>query len=80
LLCSPVTPNISSNTSNVASWLGGKNCSTLAINGYTADPRKYAEIQRWYRSKIRYTNLMKRMWMWTIHVQLGSVRTEKGCH
>ena len=51
LLCSLVTPNISSNAHNVTSWLGGKNWSTLAINGGTADPRKYAEIRRWHRSK-----------------------------
>ena len=51
LLCSPGTRKISSNAHNVTSWLGGKHCSTLATNGGTADPRKYAEIRRLHRSK-----------------------------
>jgi len=52
LVCVPVTPNISSNTSNITSWLGGKDYSVLTYNGATAYPRKYAEIQRWHRSKL----------------------------
>ena len=51
LLCSPVTPNVSSNTYNVTAWLGGKDYSTLTHNGYAAYPRKYAEIRRWHRGK-----------------------------
>ena len=51
LLCSPVAPNISSNTHNLTAWLGGKDYSTLTYNGGTADPRKYAEIRRWHGSK-----------------------------
>jgi hypothetical protein len=51
LLCSPVTPNISSNTSHGTSWLGGKKYSILATNGGTADSKKYAEIRRWHISK-----------------------------
>ena len=51
LLCSPVTPNIFSNTHNVTSWLGGKDYSTLTYNGFTADSMKYAEIRRWHRRK-----------------------------
>ena len=46
LLCATVTPNISSNTHNITSWLGGKDFSTLTYTGGTADPRKYAEIRR----------------------------------
>ena len=51
LLCSPVAPNINSNTHNVTAWLGGKDYSTITYNGYTNDPMKYAEIRRWHRSK-----------------------------
>jgi hypothetical protein len=51
LLCSPVTPNNSSNTSHVTSWLGGKKYSLLASNGYSADSKKYAEIRRWHKSE-----------------------------
>ena len=51
LLCSPVTPNISSNTHNVTAWLGGTDYSVLTYNGYTTYPIKYAEIRRWHRSK-----------------------------
>ena len=51
LLCAPVTPNISSNTSNVTTWLGGKDYSILIYNGGNADRTKYEEIQRWQRSK-----------------------------
>jgi hypothetical protein len=51
LLCSPVTPSISSNTHNVTAWLGGKDYSPLTYNGYTPDPMKYAEIRRWHSSK-----------------------------
>jgi hypothetical protein len=52
LLCSLVTSNISSNAHSVTSWLGGKNCSTLAFSGGTVDPKKYAEIRRWHGSKL----------------------------
>jgi hypothetical protein len=51
LSCVTVTPNISSNTHNVTSWLGGKYYSTLTFSGGTADPKKYAEIRKWHRSK-----------------------------
>jgi hypothetical protein len=51
LLCAPVTPNISSNTSNVTAWLGGKDYSILIYNGGNADRTKYEEMQRWQRSK-----------------------------
>ena len=51
LLCSPVTPNVSSNTYNVTAWLGGKDYSILIYNGGNADRTKYEEIQRWQRSK-----------------------------
>ena len=50
LSCVTVTPNISSNTHNVTSWLGGKDYSTLTFTGDTADPKKYAEIRKWHRS------------------------------
>ena len=46
-----VTPHISSITHNVTSWLGGKDYSTLTFTGGTADPKKYAEIRKWHRSK-----------------------------
>ena len=46
-----VTPHISSITHNVTSWLGGKYYSTLTFTGGTADPKKYAEIRKWHRSK-----------------------------
>jgi hypothetical protein len=46
-----VTPHISSTGHNVTSWLGGKDFSTLTFNGGTADPKKYAEIQKSHRSK-----------------------------
>jgi hypothetical protein len=51
LLCAPDTQNISSNTSNVTAWLGGKDYSVLIYNGGNADRTKYEEIQRWQRSK-----------------------------
>ena len=51
LVCVTVTPNISYTTHNLTSWLGGKYFSTLTYTGGTADPRKYAEIRRWHRSK-----------------------------
>ena len=51
LSCATVTPNISSNSHNVTSWLGGKDYSTLTFTGGTADSTKYAEIRRWHRSK-----------------------------
>jgi hypothetical protein len=51
LSCVTITPNISNNTHKVTSWLGGKDYSTLTYTGGSADPRKYAEIRRWYRSK-----------------------------
>ena len=46
-----VTPHISSTAHNVTSWLGGKDYSTLTFNGGTADPKKYGEIRKSYRSK-----------------------------
>ena len=52
LSCATVTPNISSNSHNVTSWLGGKDYSTLTFTGGTADPKKYAEIRKWHRSKL----------------------------
>ena len=51
LSCITITPNISSNKHSVTSWLGGKDYSTLTYTGGSADPRKYAEIRRWHRSK-----------------------------
>ena len=51
LSCALVTPTNSFNTHNVTSWVGGKNCSTLAHSGSSFHPRKYAEILRWHRSK-----------------------------
>jgi hypothetical protein len=51
LSCVTVTPYISSTRNPVTSWLGGKDFSTLTYTGGTADPRKYAEIRRWPRSK-----------------------------
>jgi len=51
LSCVTVTPNISSNTHNINSWLGDKDYSALTYNGGTADPRKYAEIRKWHRSE-----------------------------
>ena len=51
LSCVTITPNISNNTHEVTSWLGGKDYSTLTYTGGSADPTQYAEIRRWYRSK-----------------------------
>jgi hypothetical protein len=51
LSCITITPNISSNKHSVTSWLGGKDYSTLTYTGGSADPKKYAEIRRWHRSK-----------------------------
>jgi hypothetical protein len=51
LLCAPVTPNISSNSSNVTAWIGGKVYSILIYNGGNADRTKYEGIQRWQRGK-----------------------------
>jgi hypothetical protein len=48
LVCAPN----SYHTKNITSWLGGKKYEILSYNGVTADARKYAEIQRWYRSKL----------------------------
>ena len=49
LSCSPVTR--STTRHNITSWLGGKDYSILIYNGGTFDPRRYAEIQRWHKSK-----------------------------
>ena len=49
LSCSPVTR--STTRHNITSWLGGKDYSILIYNGGTFDPRRYAEIRRWHRSK-----------------------------
>ena len=46
LACATVTSNASYNIQNVTSWLGGKGYSTLTYTGFTADPRKYAEIRK----------------------------------
>ena len=51
LSCITITPSTRYNTHNVTSWLGGKDYSTLTYTGGNTDPRKYAEIRRWHRSK-----------------------------
>ena len=51
LLCYPVKPSISSTTNNITTWLGGKDYSILTYKGGTFDPKKYAEIRRWHKSK-----------------------------
>ena len=49
LVCAPVTR--STTRHNITAWLGGKDYSILTYNGGTFDPRKYAEIRGWHRSK-----------------------------
>jgi hypothetical protein len=84
LLCAPVTPNISSITSNVTAWLGGKDYSILIYNGGNADRPNMKKFRDGREANLnpffRYTNLMKWMKMWTIRVQSASLNTEKGCH
>jgi hypothetical protein len=51
VMCYYHTKHQVQHTHNATSWLGGKDYSTLTYTSDNADPRKYAEIRRWHRSK-----------------------------
>ena len=80
LSCITITPNISSNKHSVTSWLGGKDYSTLTYTGGSADPRKYAEIRRWHRSKFESILQIYKFDEMDVNVQSAMMRTETGCH
>ena len=80
LSCITITPNISSNKHSVTSWLVGKDYSTLTYTGGSADPRKYAEIRRWHRSKFESILQIYKFDEMDVNVQSAMMRTETGCH